>query len=266
MRNVTRNQKSITGVTTVFPNPRAARSWSRTTSRRSLLALLLALMVVSSNSLVRVRAAAGDLDPAFDTDGKVVMTGFPVEGGFDGATAVAIQADSKIVVVGTATDTNFNQIVLLIRYNANGSLDPTFGIGGKVTVDFQNGAFSSNDLLRFDVAIQGDGKIVIAGTADAGNLTTDIGVARYDTSGNPDPTFGIGGKVTTDFFGNNDAANSLAIQSDGKIVVAGSTIASNFDTDFALVRYESDGDLDGTFGIGGKVTTDFFGLIDFGSD
>ena len=100
------------------------------------------------------------------------------------------------------------------------------------------------------MAIHADGKIVAAGYVLIGSLF-DFGLARYNTDGSLDTTFDGDGKVTTDF-GDSEDARGVAIQADGKIVAAGSTLG-----DFALARYNTDGSLDTTFGSDGKVTTDF---------
>jgi uncharacterized delta-60 repeat protein len=148
--------------------------------------------------------------------------------------------------------------------SAAGSLDTTFGTGGRVTTDF--GGFGD----RADaVAVQTDGKLVAAGfttvLSESGGATADFAVARYDALGTLDPTFGVGGKVSTDFFGDNDEVLALAALGDGTVVVAG--FATPFrpertEWDFALARYRSDGSLDPAFGVGGKVTTDFAGDFD----
>jgi uncharacterized delta-60 repeat protein len=134
---------------------------------------------------------------------------------------------------------------------AEGDLDPTFGTGGIVTTDFGNTSDAGEE-----VAVQPDGKIVVAGTRGQ-----DFAVARYNADGSLDTTFGTGGLVSTDLYGNSaDRAAAMALQPDGKIVLAGNTavnLVSEGTQDFALVRYNSDGSLDTTFGTGGKVRTDF---------
>src|SRR4029077_6628971 len=101
-----------------------------------------------------------------------------------------------------------------------------------------------------DVALQPDGKIVVVGRS--GGLTGfDFGVVRYDADGSLDTGFGTGGMVRTDFAGGADYAHGVAIQGDGKIVVAGHAGLVN-DNDFALARYNADGSLDASFGSGGK--------------
>jgi uncharacterized delta-60 repeat protein len=191
----------------------------------------------------------GSLDTTFDGDG-VVTTDF---GNSDTAFSVAIQSDGKIVVAGFSFNGR-NGDFALARYNSDGGVDYSFGSGGKVATDFSgdyDGAFS--------VAIQRDGKIVVAGGSDHnGSIRLhDFALARYDSNGILDPTFGSGGKVTTDFGGNDEGAKSVAIQSDGKIVVAGHSGNVGSNNYFALTRYESNGSLDTTFDGDGKVTTDF---------
>ena len=252
MRNPIRKSTHSGGAPlTISANLLATSTLQAPSGRKIVAAALITMLLVGSNFLLRVDAADGDLDPTFGTSGKV-KTDF-VGSFFDGASAVAVQADAKIVAAGIALDSNGDPVIALARYDTNGSLDPTFGAGGMVLTDFPD-----HTLFDGDIAIQSDGKIVFAGTVGALADPSDFGIARYDTNGNPDPTFGIGGKITTDFLGGNDGATSVAIQSDGKIVAAG-LASGSFDTDFALARYDTNGNPDPTFGVGGKVTTDFFG-------
>jgi len=183
----------------------------------------------------------GSLDVNFGTGGTVT-TDFG--GDDDSGNAVAIQQDGKIVVAGSAgSEENSNFAVA--RYNRDGSLDVNFGTGGTVTTDF------GGDLdFGSAVTLQKDGKIVVAGSSD-----NDFAVARYNTDGSVDMSFGTGGKVTTDF-GGDDNGTGVAIQKDGKIVVSGGS-----DNDFAVARYNTDGSLDATFGTGGLVITDFGGSV-----
>ncbi|MEJ7701193.1 MAG: delta-60 repeat domain-containing protein [Pyrinomonadaceae bacterium] len=170
------------------------------------------------------------------------------------AYALVLQADGKLVAAGT-TYSDF----ALARYNSNGTLDTTFGTGGKITTDF--GDFG-NYVYASDVVIQPDGKIVAAGGSRSDDFEDDSGVfalARYNADGTLDATFGSGGKVITDFGypGYVPGLSGLALQADGKIVAAGTV--RPFNEDFALVRYNTNGTLDTTFGAGGKITTDFGG-------
>jgi uncharacterized delta-60 repeat protein len=200
-------------------------------------------------------APPGDLDPTFDGDGKVT-TDFA--DATDGANAVAIQGDGKIVTAGDAVVSGAPQDFALARYNPDGSLDTTFDGDGKVTTDFAG----DSDEAR-GVVIQGDGKIVAAGTTSEFDpcCTSDFALARYNTDGSLDTTFDGDGKVTTDFAGGSDGAGGVVIQGDGKIVAGGFAIVFG-NPDFALARYNTDGSLDVTFDGDGKVTTDFAGSID----
>ncbi|HEX8857895.1 MAG TPA: Ig-like domain-containing protein [Actinomycetes bacterium] len=192
------------------------------------------------------RAAAGDLDGTFGTGGKVT-TDFAGNG--DQANAVALQPDGKIVAAGGALGTTVD--FALARYRPDGTLDTTFGSGGKVRTDFGSGE------QAFGVAVQPDGKIVAAGGA-----ATEFELARYNADGTLDSTFGVGGKVTTRFGLGLPltVARAIVLQPDGKIVVAG-TLTSAADWDFGLARYNPNGTLDTSFGVGGKVTTDISGHL-----
>jgi uncharacterized delta-60 repeat protein len=194
----------------------------------------------------------GSLDTSFGTGGTVT-TDF--NGGDDSADAVAMQGD-KIVVAGfTSSDGGVTDQVALARYNKDGSLDTSFGTGGEVVTDF-------GDHYDFAdaVAVKGD-SIVIAGETRAGSAGDDnFLVAQYKKNGQLDTSFGTGGFTATDFNGDFDSANGLAFQGD-KIVLAGyvESVGATNGFDFGLARYTKTGQLDTSFGTGGKVETDFFG-------
>src|SRR5436190_17691730 len=213
--------------------------------RQAFVAVVFSFLIRTG----QVYADAGDLDRAFGTDGKVTTD---LSGREDEARAVAIQSDGKIVAVGLSEGSNVDFAVA--RYNVDGSLDITFGNAGKVITDFVGYADVASS-----VVIQRDGKIVVAGYAGNGS-NSDFALARYNLDGSLDTAFGIGGRVTTDF-GREDRASIFLIQTDGNIVTAGTTGEAS-GRDFALARYTQDGTLDITFGVGGKVTTDFFGETD----
>src|SRR6266446_9243269 len=208
------------------------------------------------------QAAGGDLDPTFGVGGKVTTD---LQRSTDLANAVAIQADGKLVVVGQTYQNNdySDEDFAVARYNTDGTLDRTFGARGKVRTDFPGLA-----AVPSSVVIQPDGKIVVAGGAfPLFTFAGDFKVVRYNPNGSLDTSFGDGGIVTTIFPGDGSYAFALALQSDGKIIAAGTDFVDfnpgdMSDTDFALARYNLDGSLDGTFGNGGTVTTDFFGTED----
>ena len=189
--------------------------------------------------------ANGALDTGFGTGGKVT-TGFG--GGNAVGFSVALQGDGKIVVAGYA-DINSTIDFVLARYTVTGALDSGFGTGGTVATDFGDGS------VGYSVALQGDGKIVVAGATTNSSGHYSFALARYTASGSLDTGFGTGGKVTTSVVGRLEPRRSMAIQADGKIVVAGSTTAATNYGNFALMRYTAAGALDTGFGVGGTVST-----------
>jgi len=194
---------------------------------------------------------AGVLDTTFgDIDSGATRKGFvttDIGTSTDRAYSVVLQSDGKIVVAGYAHN-GTNDDFAVARYTTAGVLDITFGTGGFVTTPIGTSTDRANS-----VVLQSDGKIVVAGTAYNGD-NDDFAVARYTTAGVLDITFGTGGFVTTPIGTSNDRANSVVLQSDGKIMVAGYARIGSYD-EFAVARYNTDGVLDITFGTDGKVTT-----------
>lgn len=195
----------------------------------------------------------GSLDTSFGSGGIVVAD----LGWADEIRDAALQPDGSIVVGGLSRSQTFYDFALA-RYLPDGTLDPGFGTGGMVTTDL-----GAQDVIR-GIALQADGAIVAAGYTGigeglyegGGGVGGDVAVARYLPDGTLDPDFGMGGIVITDLGGAADAARGVAIQADGRIVVAGSTPGGSEDN-FAVVRYLVDGSLDASFGLGGTVVTDF---------
>lgn len=217
--------------------------------RKFAIMALLIVSVAVGFTPSNVIAADGDLDLSFDNDGKLATT----LGGASEARDVAIQSDGKIVVA-VITFNGTNNDFGVIRYNTDGSLDNTFDEDGKVTI-----AVGSGDDYVSSVLIQPDGKILLGGFAHNGS-NNDFALVRVTATGALDPTFGSGGKVMTPVLFGDDRAYNMAVQSDGKILLAGYT--SNFDWDFAVVRYSANGVLDNTFGSSGKAVLDFGGNDD----
>ena len=206
-------------------------------------------------ALVRY-TSAGALDTSFGNGGRVNTS---LGSGTDEAFSVLVQADGKILVAGItyASSASFDFNFAVVRYTSTGALDAGFGNGGKVSTDFG----STKDYANA-IALQPDGKILVAGDFNyAATSSGDFALARYTTAGALDTSFGTGGKVITSINSRADTGRSVAVQSDGKILVAGST-TNNSQTDVALVRYTSAGGLDPTFGSGGIVTTDIGALND----
>jgi len=180
----------------------------------------------------------GSLDTGFG-EGGLLLKSF---GDFNHAAALAIQPDDKIVAVGVTTSVDSADRVtsqfLVMRVFSDGSVDPLFGDEGKIVLPFtfRDGASA--------VALQSDGKIVVAG---ASLFPISLSMARFNSDGSLDSTFGSDGRLMTQGL----SARALAVQPDGRIVAAGSR-----GDDFALVRYQADGTLDPTFGVGGIAITD----------
>jgi uncharacterized delta-60 repeat protein len=184
----------------------------------------------------------GALDSSFGTGGKAAVD----FGGDDFGTALARQANGRILIAGRSTTAG----AIVARLLANGKLDGTFGTGGKLMLG--PGSLSA-------VLVQPDRKILVAGNANGPAVMT---VTRLRTNGTPDTTFDGDGTATIDFGTLADAANDALLQPDGRIVVAGYTQAT--DSPPAVARLNADGSPDATFGGGdGKVTIDF-GVATFG--
>jgi uncharacterized delta-60 repeat protein len=175
----------------------------------------------------------GTLDSSFDVDGKLTTD----VGLYDVAHSVIQQFDGKLVVAGNG----------MVRYNSDGSLDTTFNGTGSVTVSGAVGA-------AYSLIQQTDGKLVVAGSKRNGN-NDDFALARYNSDGSLDATFDGDGMLTTDFSGSNDQAYSMIQQADGRLVVAGHGSPLVGGQGLALVRYNLDGSLDGTFDSDGKAFT-----------
>jgi len=172
-----------------------------------------------------------------------------------------LQPDGKIVAGGTSFNTTARNLdYALARYLPNGQLDPTFSPTGKVgveTVDFSGG----ND-IGFATTLRYDGKIIMGGITQSATTGFDMGIAQFNSNGTLDTSFATYGKpgvVSTDFGGLYDQALYLAIQPDAKILAVGHTVSPTTSFDFALARYLPNGELDTSFGSGGKVSTDFWG-------
>jgi uncharacterized delta-60 repeat protein len=210
--------------------------------------------------------ANGNLDTTFDNDGQFgsndgIQTTDIFNGSSDWARGVALQSDGKIVVVGT-TFIDDDWDIAVVRYNYDGTLDETFDddglsfdLDGIQTTDI----FDGSEDYAVAVAIQSDGKIVVAGTVDLyGGDEFDLALLRYNPNGTLDTTFDVRGLydhdgIVTDSFGETLKVRDLAIQDDGKIVVFGSVYADSTDS-LLVVRYLPNGDLDRDFGTHGYAT------------
>ncbi len=196
------------------------------------------------------------LDQGFGQNGKVMINGLWTDTRTGYIKNIAMQPDGKVIAVTTGWlgGANAGPSVALLRFNANGSLDTTFGSNGVVETDY------AADDVGLGVAIQADGKILAVGTNSRAPANFIVG--RYNANGSLDTSFNGSGKVETDIethsngpvvSGSRDVAYAVAVQADGKIVVAGTT--DNGTREFAVVRYAANGSLDASFGTGGVVTT-----------
>ena len=216
------------------------------------------ILLVGGLKLLRL-TAEGKLDESF---GKAGVVDVVFDGGDrDSARDVAVQADGKIVVAGTtATFVSGSDNFALTRFDPQGKLDSTFGTAGHATTDF----FGSTDEVR-RMRLQDDGKILVVGRAVhpispiSGSVL--FAIARYNADGTPDLTFSGDGNTTDSPGQVFSEANGIAIQGDGKIVVAGSTAASGAEaSDTGFVRYLGDGQVqlpgtrDDSFGPAGNGT------------
>ncbi|HSI52540.1 MAG: hypothetical protein ACAH21_05745 [Ramlibacter sp.] len=199
--------------------------------------------------LVRYNAD-GTLDTGFNGDG-IVLTDF--FSSYDIANAATMQPDGKILLAGFTIDAGNQRDFALARYNADGTLDTTFGGTGKVVTPVMSSAVEPDEANG--LVVQPDGKILVVGSTSS-NTTSDFALVRYLDDGTLDATFGGDGKVTTGFAElSQDTAYAVALQSDGKIIVVGDSQehAPGSPTVVRVVRYLPDGSLDTTFGAGGHV-------------
>jgi uncharacterized delta-60 repeat protein len=199
--------------------------------RRSALVALSAAMLTATVQVASAAATTGFPDKTFSGDGRVLTN---VAGDDDGQ-AVAVQANGKIVVVGSSSG---GTDIAVVRYDTDGTLDTTFGGGDGIVVTDVNG-----DDAGFSVAIQNDQKILVGGTTDGFGSAILI---RYDTTGTPDATFGGGDGITTTTVGLGAVFFDLAVQGDGAIVAAGAATPDGFKGVALVARYDSSGVLDTT--------------------
>jgi uncharacterized delta-60 repeat protein len=166
----------------------------------------------------------GFLDNTYGTSGSVQKD----VGGFaDQIKSISLQTDGKVIAAGYSNNSSAISQFALIRINTHGTVDATYGASGIASANFGSTTSSSNGN---GVAVLATGKAVAVGSAPANS--GDFGLGQFDTSGANDNSFGVGGTVTTDFAAGADAANCIALQADGKMVVGGVS-----GTTFAVARY-----------------------------
>ncbi len=210
---------------------------------KPLATVSLAIALLGAGAAMAL-AAAADLDPAFGVGGT---TATPFGPNSEKALAVAIQPDGKIVAAGE-TFNGFDYDIAVARFNADGILDTSFSGDGKVVITIG----TASEWAR-GVALQPDGKIVLAGEADMG-ANNDFTLVRLDPNGSLDTTFSDDGKATTAIGGADDGANAVTLLPDGRILAAG-YMFNGANNDFAIARYTADGSLDTSFDGDGKMST-----------
>jgi uncharacterized delta-60 repeat protein len=216
----------------------------------------------SNGKFVAVRYNTdGSLDSAFGVGGRAVVD---FTAGNDTANDVAIQPDGKIVVVGRISTGGADSAMM--RLNSDGSLDNSFGVGGKLVVPAnatQTDFFSS-------VAVDAHGRLVVSGIVFSASTQADMSVSRFLQDGTADTTFGVGGRTLINFqsvgsTSNTDIAESVLVDSAGRIVIGGYTSYTNLQSasvsEFALVRLLADGTLDASFSGDGRATASLTGLL-----
>jgi len=223
----------------------------------------------STNMVVMRLNADGTLDQGFGTaeDGtENGIVNISLGDGNDVARDVAIQSDGKIVLVGDSVVADGSTNIIVARLNTDGSIDESFGQSEDGTPNgFVATSLGDGDDTANAVVLDGEGRIVVAGSRVAEDGSSNILVARYDAAGVPDAGFGASGEdgtpegfVTISLGDGNDASRDLALQADGKIVVAGDSVSADGSTNFILARLNVDGTPDEGFGVSEDGTPNGF--------
>jgi uncharacterized delta-60 repeat protein len=245
-----------------FPSPILLAWWQKLprSLARCIASGLLATLAAAS-----ALAAPGELDPTFGDAGRARVTildesGYPV---YPQVQAIAQQADGKLLLGGTVyspdTEGNYSNNLLLIRLNADGSLDTSFDSDGWTTVDVAPNEFGGSNDYVFALTVQPDGKIIAAGeTIDSvSTYQPDMVLMRLNADGSLDTTFGTGGIKVYDSGGTGtDRARGIVYQATGSLVIAGNT-DRNGEQDIIFARFTSSGVLDTTFGADGETIVSF---------
>ena len=211
-------------------------------------------------------AAPGELDPTFDDGGRARISILD-EFGYElylQVNAIAQQDDGKLLLAGSINgpndDGNYSENLLVMRLNADGSLDTSFDGDGWVSIDVVPSEFSGSTDYAYAIVVQPDDKIAVAGETIDYQSTgeADMVLARLNADGSRDTTFGTNGVVVRDTGGFYvDRATGIVAQSNGSLVVAGDT-DRNGDQDVIFARFDTNGALDTTFGTDGETVV-FFG-------
>ena len=207
----------------------------------------------STNDFLAVRLNANGVpDSTFSADG---IASADLAGGDDWAFAAIQQPDGKLVLAGYAFAANQGRDIALARFNANGTLDTTFGDSGWATLDLGGDAEAAKGLIR-----QSGGNLVIAGYSNASGTYRTV-FARFNSEGTPDSTFGTGGTTSIDYGdGSENWANALVEQPDGKLVAGGAVYGPGLRFDMGIVRVTANGVPDASFDGDGLLFVDFDGM------
>ncbi|HEY0068086.1 MAG TPA: T9SS type A sorting domain-containing protein [Flavisolibacter sp.] len=215
---------------------------------RNIFTLLLLLAVLSSNAQLD-----GSPDPGFGTHGLVAtLDAGPTA--YHTRQKVILTGNGKILQSFLSAVNSSSPDFGIARYNRDGTLDGSFGTNGMVRTDF-----GGTDIPG-TMAVQKDGKIVLVGRSIAPDLSETFAVARYNSNGTPDSSFDGDGRLTTSI-GISGSGFAGCLQDDGKIVVGGYVRSGGY-LSFALVRFNTDGTPDNTFGSNGIVITDMADAVD----
>ena len=194
--------------------------------------------------------ANGTIDATYGSGGRVVTS----DGGEKAVNDLVLQPDGKVIAIGYGEFPSLLQI-RLIRYESNGSIDMTYGTGGKVTATFTGGSTPGRGVL------QPDGKLLVVGVTIAGSSYQGA-LARYNADGSPDMSFGTAGQAVIDFPDIAEEFIAVVLESDGRFYAIGdasdqSVPSPDYEQDFLIVHFNADGTVDGAYGTGGFVTTQF---------
>lgn len=241
-----------------------------------------ALAIEPSGSVAVVGSAGSDVaiaqllpdgttDSSFGVDGEIISH-FALSGGAVKGRAVALDSLGRLVIVASGSGSDGRDNFLLTRLLPGGATDMTFGVEGFVTVYFTYGG--SNSAIATEVALQSDGQIVVAGTADISPTTTaqdyQYAIARLNDDGTQDATFGTDGQEVISFSLDNNQARGVGIQTNGLIVLAGQASADGGGAVATATRLKADGSVDSNFGEQtysvGASSAGFYSMIVSGTD
>ena len=204
------------------------------------------LLLIASQGINGHPQNCGPLDPVFGNGGKTV--GISGSGSLNSRNII-IQPDDKIVQV-FSVNTGSRYDFGVLRYKTDGQLDSSFGTKGIVMT-----AVGVSESFPVAGAVQPDGKIVVVGSARISNNSFGFALVRYSSNGTLDNNFGSGGKMIAKIASEYDYPTSLALQTDGKIIVVGNSRDNYYTGKFAIARFNNNGSIDSSFGQNGKIVT-----------